>query len=71
VESQNTLTVVLAVDSEFYLLGTTEGVINQLYIRNQFAVCKEQLLFPEEVAIDQSVTLRKASITTSQADRDT
>jgi len=30
---------------------TKEGVMNQLYTRNQFAVCKEKLLFPgEEVA---------------------
>jgi len=31
---------------------------NQLYTRIQFAVCKEQLLSPEEVAINQSVSLR-------------
>ncbi|KAL4113256.1 hypothetical protein QTP88_016915 [Uroleucon formosanum] len=65
-DPQNILAVVVAVDNEFYTLGTKEGVINQLYTRNQFAVCKEQLLSPEEVATDQSVSLRKASTSISQ-----
>ena len=48
-------TIVVTVDNEFYTLGIKEGVINQLYTCNQFAVCKEQLLSPEKVATDQSV----------------
>ncbi|KAL4122064.1 hypothetical protein QTP88_014464 [Uroleucon formosanum] len=67
-DPQNILAVVVAVDNEFYTLGTKEGVINQLYTRNQFTVCKEQLLSPEEDATDQSVSLRKASTSISQAD---
>jgi len=43
-------TIVVVVDNEFYTLGTKEGVINQLYTHNQFAVYKEQLLSPENVA---------------------
>ncbi|KAF0774001.1 Uncharacterized protein FWK35_00004707, partial [Aphis craccivora] len=31
-------------------LGIKEGVINQLYTRIQFAVSKEQLLSPKEIA---------------------
>ncbi|KAF0733682.1 Uncharacterized protein FWK35_00030433 [Aphis craccivora] len=60
-DPQNKLAVVVAVDNVFYTLGTKEGVINQLYTRNQFAVCKEQILTHEEVATDQSVSLRKSS----------
>jgi len=63
---QNILAVVVAVDNEFYTLGTKEGVINQLYTRNQFAVCKEQTLTPEEVASDQSVSLQKVFTLISQ-----
>jgi len=64
-DPQNILAVVVAVDNAFYIPGTKEGVINQLYNLNQFAVCKEQLLSPEEVATDQSLSLRKASTTVS------
>jgi len=46
-DPQNILAIVVAVDNEFYTLGTKVSVINQLYTRNQFAVCKEQLLSPE------------------------
>jgi len=53
-------------DNEFYTLGTKEGIINQLYTHNQFAVCKEQLLSPEEIATDQSVSSKKASTSISQ-----
>jgi len=63
---QNILVVVVAVDSEFYTLGTKEDVItrNRL-IRNQFSVCKEKLLSPEEVATEQSVSLKKTFTTNS------
>jgi len=43
-----------------------EGVINQLYTRYQFAVSEEQILSPEEVAIDQFVSLRKGFTRISQ-----
>ncbi|XP_022177516.1 uncharacterized protein LOC111038638 [Myzus persicae] len=65
-DPQNILAVVVAVDNEFYTLGTKESVLNQLYTRNKFAVCKENILTPEEVATDQSVSLRKASTSISQ-----
>jgi len=60
------MTVVVAVDNEFYTLGTKEGVINILYTRNQLTVCNEQILTPEEVATDQSVSLRKTSTSVSR-----
>lgn len=65
-DPKNILAVVVAVDNDFHTLGTKGGVINQLYTRNQFAVCKEQLLSPEKGATDETVSLRKASTAISR-----
>jgi len=34
----------LVLDNDFYKLATKNCVINQLYTRNQFSVCKENLI---------------------------
>jgi len=45
IDSQNILAVVFdIVDNDFYKLATKNGVINRLYTRNQFSVCKDNLI---------------------------
>ncbi|KAL4100845.1 hypothetical protein QTP88_020874 [Uroleucon formosanum] len=44
-DPQNILAVVLdIVDNDYIKLATKNGVINRLYTRNQFSVCKENLI---------------------------
>ncbi|KAL4152710.1 hypothetical protein QTP88_000543 [Uroleucon formosanum] len=42
----------------FYRLGTRDGVLKQLYARNQFTVCQKKLLQIDEIPIDTEVALR-------------
>jgi len=56
------LAVVLdIVDNDFYKLATKNGVINRLYTRNQFSVCKENLISITDVQRDVQISLREAS----------
>jgi len=65
-DPQNILAVVLdIVDNDFYKLATKNGVINRLYTRSQFSVCKENLISITDVQRDQQISLRKASISNS------
>ncbi|KAF0748419.1 zinc finger MYM-type protein 1-like, partial [Aphis craccivora] len=61
-DPQNILAVVLdIVDNDFYKLATKNGVINRLYTRNQFSVCKENLISISDVQRNQQIPLREAS----------
>ncbi|PZC74411.1 hypothetical protein B5X24_HaOG207888 [Helicoverpa armigera] len=41
--------VIALTANNLYKLGTEQGVLNQLYSRNQFTVCKERFMSPEDV----------------------
>jgi hypothetical protein len=45
----------------YYKLTTKNGVINQLYTRNHFSVCKENLISITDVQMDLQIFLRQAS----------
>lgn len=65
-DPQNILAVVLdIVDNDFYKLATKNGVINRLYTRNQFSVCRENLISITDVQRDVQISLREASTSNS------
>ena len=65
-DPRNILAIVLdVVDNEYYKLTTKNGVINQLYTRNQFSICKENLILITDVQMDQQISLRQASASNS------
>lgn len=51
-------TVIEVIASNLYKLGTKQGVLNQLYSRNQFTVCKERFISPEDVP-ETEISLRE------------
>ena len=61
-DPRNILAVVLEVTQDgCYQLGTKNGVLKQLYSRNQFDPCKEKFLCVEEVPREKEVSLRQTA----------
>lgn len=49
-DSRNILAIVLEKnENDLYKLGTTHGIINQMYSRNQFSICKEKILYSDSI----------------------
>lgn len=61
-DPRNILAVVIEVTEDgCYRLGTKNGVLKQLYARNQFDPCKESFLSVEEVPKEKEVSLRQTA----------
>jgi hypothetical protein len=55
------LAVVVGIeDSDFYKLVNKNGTLKQLYTRNQFVICKENLLSINDISF-QKMLLREAA----------
>lgn len=60
-DAKNIIGVVMEVTADnYYKIGTINGILSQLYSRNQIAACKSNLLRTEDVP-DKICTLRTAS----------
>ncbi|XP_067132874.1 uncharacterized protein [Centruroides vittatus] len=60
-DGKNILGVVVAVkDKNLYKLGTKYGILNVLYSRNQFTVCKENFISVEDVP-GEEISLRECA----------
>lgn len=57
IDPKGMIAVILKKDDEFYQLGTSSGKLNTLYSRNQFTICTENFIYPEDVP-DEEVSLR-------------
>ncbi|XP_050518938.1 uncharacterized protein LOC126893041 [Diabrotica virgifera virgifera] len=53
-------TVTEITEKKLYKLGTKYGILNQLYSRNQFTVCKEKFISIEEIP-DTEISLRECA----------
>ena len=60
-DARNILAVIIDVQDEFYQVGTTQGVLKQLYVRSQFSVCKRPLLALEDIPLNKQISLRSAA----------
>ncbi|GBM82049.1 hypothetical protein AVEN_56191-1 [Araneus ventricosus] len=60
-DGRNVLAFVVGIeDSDFYKLANKNGILKQLYTRNQFVICKEKLLSIDEIS-SQEISLREAA----------
>ncbi|GFU77812.1 KRAB-A domain-containing protein 2 [Trichonephila clavipes] len=65
-DNRNVLAVVVGIeDSDFYKLANENGILKQLYTRNQFVICKEELLSVDEIYF-QEMSLREAAAANSR-----
>ena len=63
---RNIMAVVLNVNNDnLYQLGTKEGILQCLYSRSQFDICKEKFILLDEVATDKKISLRNAAAISS------
>ena len=53
-EALNLLAIVMSVDNGVYHLGTCNGILDQLYSRNQFNPCVERFMVIEDVPKDKT-----------------
>lgn len=61
-DARNILAVVTETTSDgFYRLGLKEGLLKQLYSRNQFTVCQKTFLTIEDVPQDKEISLRSVA----------
>ncbi|GBO23460.1 hypothetical protein AVEN_18634-1 [Araneus ventricosus] len=64
-DARNILAVLISVTEDgFYRLGTSEGILKQLYERSQFTLCPENLLRIENIP-DYEIPLRSVAIAQS------
>lgn len=64
-DQRNLLAVILEnQNDQFYKLESKQGILSQLYTRNQFAICEEKFIFSEEVPA-HSISLRECAKKTS------
>ncbi|XP_028147627.2 uncharacterized protein LOC114341037 [Diabrotica virgifera virgifera] len=60
-DQRNLLAIVTEItEKKLYKLGTKYGILNQLYSRNQFTVCKEKFISIEEIP-DTEISLRECA----------
>ncbi|GFW55204.1 KRAB-A domain-containing protein 2 [Trichonephila clavipes] len=66
-DNRNVLAVVVVgiEDSDFYKLANKNGTLKQLYTRNQFVICKENLRSIDEIYF-QEMSLREAAAANSR-----
>ena len=51
----------MSVDNGVYRLGTCNGILDQLYTRNQFKPCVEKFMDIEDVPKDKTICVRSAA----------
>jgi len=60
-DSRNIIAVIISVENEsLYKLGAKHGILNQLYSRNEFTICKEKFISINEVP-ETEITLRECA----------
>lgn len=60
-DGRNILAFVLEItDANLYKLGTKNGILNQLYARNQFTICNEKFIYAEEIP-QSEISLRECA----------
>ena len=64
VDHRNVIGVVMEAEDGFYRLGTKQGMLPQLFTRNQFEKTASNFLHPDEVP-STSTTLRSTAIAAS------
>lgn len=63
-DARNILGVVMETSEGFFKIGTPDGILNQLYSRNQFTICQEKLI---DVASIPTIQLPLRTIATAQS----
>ena len=59
--ARNVIGVVMDInDDKMYKIGTSQGVLKNLFTRVQFDVCKESFLNPEDVPVSSTTSVREA-----------
>ncbi|CAG5004981.1 unnamed protein product [Parnassius apollo] len=60
-DDRNIMVVIISLETEgMYKLGTKHGILNQLYARNQFTVCKETFV-TVDIVPQHEVTIRECA----------
>lgn len=60
-DSRNIIAVITSVENvSLYKLGTKHGIVNQMYSRNEFTICKEKIISINDVP-DITIALRECA----------